>query len=274
MAERVLEHLNIKPTAVHLDITSFHVDGKYETKRDNENDAPTCIELVKGYSRDHRPELNQVVLEMISENQAGIPIYMQALSGNTNDQKAFLKLSREHIDSLKAAAQSRYLIGDAALYTEETIKTLHDRGRLFVTRVPQTLKEAKSHIEQAQLSEMEELGNGYHGSWATSHYAGVPQQWLIVKSEQDAKQQQATLERNITKHTSKEQKQLSKLMNQGFACELDAQKALSAFESTLKWCELIETTIVKKAKYQRSGRPKKGEQPEGYQYFITGATSQ
>jgi transposase len=42
--------------------------------------------LVKGYSRDHRPELNQVVLELMGDkNQDGLPVYMQALSGNTND---------------------------------------------------------------------------------------------------------------------------------------------------------------------------------------------
>lgn len=31
---------------------------------------PTCIQLVKGDSPDHRPELNHVVLELICENLA------------------------------------------------------------------------------------------------------------------------------------------------------------------------------------------------------------
>ena len=57
----------------------------------------------KGYSRDHRPELNQAILELICENQAGIPVYMQALSGNTNDQKAFKEVAKAHLASLKAA---------------------------------------------------------------------------------------------------------------------------------------------------------------------------
>ena len=39
-------------------------------------------QLVRGYSRDHRPELNQVILELICENQAGLPVYIRALSGN------------------------------------------------------------------------------------------------------------------------------------------------------------------------------------------------
>ena len=93
MAEQVVARLGLNSTAVHLDITSFHVDGAYERGEDD----PACINLVKGYSRDHRPELNQVILELICENQAGLPVYMQALSGNTNDQKAFAEVTRQHV---------------------------------------------------------------------------------------------------------------------------------------------------------------------------------
>jgi hypothetical protein len=56
-----------------LDSTSIHVDGQYKNE-----DAYTAIQLVRGYSRNHRPELNQVVLNLITENKAGIPVYMQA----------------------------------------------------------------------------------------------------------------------------------------------------------------------------------------------------
>lgn len=76
--------------SVHLDITSFHVDGEYA-----QDENTNVIKLVRGYSRDHRPELNQVVLELICENQAGIPVYMQALSGNTNDAKAFAEVTKD-----------------------------------------------------------------------------------------------------------------------------------------------------------------------------------
>lgn len=49
---------------------------------------------------------------------------MQALSGNTNDAKAFAEVTRHHIHCLKAAQNSRYFIADAALYTEESIASL------------------------------------------------------------------------------------------------------------------------------------------------------
>ena len=139
MAEQVVTQLGLNSSAVHLDITSFHDDGVYAQDED-----AACIQLVKGYSRDHRPELNQVVLELICENLAGIPVYMRAMSGNTNDQRAFFEVIRNHVQSLKSAQQSRYFIGDAALYTSESISALHQLNQLFVTRVPMTLKDSKT----------------------------------------------------------------------------------------------------------------------------------
>ncbi|MGL5336941.1 MAG: IS1634 family transposase, partial [Enterovibrio sp.] len=94
ISEQVVERLGLKSTALHLDITSFHVDGAYD-QADGEQLGK--LQLVRGYSRDHRPELNQVILELICENQAGLPVYMQALSGNSNDTKAFAQTVRRHL---------------------------------------------------------------------------------------------------------------------------------------------------------------------------------
>ncbi|MFK5983903.1 MAG: IS1634 family transposase, partial [Pseudomonadota bacterium] len=71
LAEKVIEHLGLDISCHHLDSTSFHLDGDY-------NDSnPNAIQLVQGYSRDHRPELNQAILNLLVENQAGIPLYMK-----------------------------------------------------------------------------------------------------------------------------------------------------------------------------------------------------
>jgi len=49
-----------------------------------------------------------VILNLITENQAGIPVYMKAHSGNKNDTETFKKLIKSHISSLKAAQKSSY----------------------------------------------------------------------------------------------------------------------------------------------------------------------
>jgi transposase len=102
VSEAVVTHLGLSCESLHVDSTSFHVDGDYQV-----DDDFTGIRLTKGYSRDHRPELNQVVLNLITENQAGLPVYMQACSGNANDTKTFKKLVKSHVKSLKGAFCNR-----------------------------------------------------------------------------------------------------------------------------------------------------------------------
>lgn len=84
LSEAVIRHLELPCAAINIDTTSFHVDGAYEVGEG--------IWLTKGYSRDHRPDLNQVILSLITENQAGIPLYMKAHSGNSNDAETFKQL--------------------------------------------------------------------------------------------------------------------------------------------------------------------------------------
>ena len=70
----------------HLDSTSFHLDGDYSGQSDSDINV---IHITKGYSRDHRPDLNQVVLQLISDNKSGIPLLMEVLSGNNSDKTSF-----------------------------------------------------------------------------------------------------------------------------------------------------------------------------------------
>ena len=57
-----------------------------------------------------------------------------------------------------------------------------------------TLSEAKVRVQGLHTEALTALDNGYSGRWVTSTYAGVPQRWLLLKSEQathrepDAKQ--------------------------------------------------------------------------------------
>ena len=82
LAATAAERLGLTPRFAHLDRTSVHVDGRYN--RDEEPEEQV-IHLTRGYSRDPRPDLNHVMVELIVEPQAGIPLLMQPLSGNSSD---------------------------------------------------------------------------------------------------------------------------------------------------------------------------------------------
>src|SRR6478672_11121849 len=61
IAATAARRLGLTPTFTHLDTTSFHVDGRY-----NSAEAPDAqvVPITHGYSRDHRPDLNQGILPL------------------------------------------------------------------------------------------------------------------------------------------------------------------------------------------------------------------
>jgi transposase len=94
IAATAAKRLGLAPTFAHLDSTSLHVDGRYNSEE--EPDAEV-IHITRGYSRDHRPDLNQVRLELMVEHQAGIPVLMQPLSGKSSDAHEFGQMVKDHM---------------------------------------------------------------------------------------------------------------------------------------------------------------------------------
>jgi transposase len=86
IAATAAKRLGLAPRFAHLDRTSFQVDG-----RSNSAETPDAqvVHLTQGYSRDHRPALHQVLLALIVEPQAGMPLLMQPLRGNRSEAHAF-----------------------------------------------------------------------------------------------------------------------------------------------------------------------------------------
>lgn len=268
IGEAVVQHLKLPCNSVHLDSTSFHYDG-VEKLCDGDDDI-NHIEIRKGYSRDHRPELNQVVLNLICENQSGIPVYMKPASGNINDMQGFKEIVKSHIKSLKAAQSCRYLVADAALYVKETIIELDKLAQLFITRVPQKLKETKTLIEQSSTLDFTDMGNGYSGVWHSSTYGDVKQKWLLIRSEQAKKREAHSLTKRMLKKAEVERKSFKKLSQQRFACQHDALQSLNLWRKKQTYSNVIED-IISLPIYGKKGQPKKGQAPVRIEFQITGS---
>ena len=265
LGEAVVTQLGLATEALHIDSTSFHYDGQA-----TDDGELGHIRIAKGYSRDHRPELNQVILNLICENQSGIPVYMKPASGNSNDMEGFKQIVKAHIGSLKAAQASRYLVADAALYVKETIEDLDAQGQLFITRVPQTLKEAKELIKQAPALTFTPISTGYEGVSYDSEYGDVKQKWLLIRSEQAYKREQHNLNKRMLKAGEQARKSFKQLCQQRFACTQDAQAAIVKWQGKQTVCD-VNAQVVEVAVYPNAGRPKLGELPMRIEYQITGA---
>jgi len=265
LADKVVSHLDLKMTSQHLDSTSFHVDGNYEGYEDED-----CIQLVKGYSRDHRPGLNQAVLNLIVENQASIPLYMKAASGNTVDKSGFQDIIQAHLKSLKGAQDNPYFIMDSAGYCKDNLIHFDEQQRYLISRVPAQLKEAKLLIQETETSHMSALEKGYKGVWYESNYGGVAQKWLLIHSQQAFEREAITLDKNILKQSEQGRKSFKKLKAQAFSCEADARKQCQKWQETQKYLQLSNVSIRSQGHYDKKGKPAKDKTFDYYLYYIEG----
>jgi transposase len=158
MATLAAQRLGLTPTVTHLDSTSFHVDGRYHSAEEPETDV---LHITRGSSRDHRPDLKQVMLDLSVDHPAGIPLLMQPLRGNTSDAIDFRHVVTEHMAPLHLTYGTAYLVADSALYNAENLQQLAHTPGKRITRVPATLSEAPAALAAAAPQTMAPLMEGY-----------------------------------------------------------------------------------------------------------------
>lgn len=142
---------------------------------------------------------------------------------------------------------------------------------MFISRAPQKLKQVKAAIANQHALTFESFDNGYSGAWLTSEYGDVKQRWLLICSEQAKKREQHTLDKRMEKGSSVALKSFKKLCRQRFSCSLDAGKALKIWlKSHEEIIAMSDSEILKHGVFKQSGRPKLNQQPDSYEYQITG----
>jgi transposase len=265
LVARAVQRLGLVCRFGHLDSTSFHTDGDYNSDAEEREGV---IRITRGYSRDNRPDLNQVVLQLLCERQAGIPLLMQALSGNRSDKESFRETVKTHIGQLQSDVGLEYVVADSALYVAETLQEM-DAYR-WISRVSETLNLARDLIDAVAPELMREPTQGAFRSLGTV-YGGVRQRWLVVYSPQARERALKTVDKQCLKQSEAELKAFDKLCKEDFACEADARKALEAFENTLNMIVVSEARINPLPRFKGKGRPARGRQPDYYRYRIEGA---
>lgn len=267
IAATAATRLGLTPTFSHLDTTSFHVDGRYNSAQPPDAQV---VHITQGSSRDHRPDLTQVMLELVVEPQAGIPVLMQPLSGNSHDGKAFGQVVSDHIAQLHLTANPTYLVAASALYSAANLQKLAETSLKWITRVPATLTEAQEVLAQAQPATMPPLQEGYRARSLRTTYGGVAQRWVLIYSEQRQPQAQRTVDKQWRKQSDHDVKAFKALCRTGFACEADAHQALAHFAHDVQTTFLHDSTICPTPRYGKRGRPGREAQPDQMVYHIAG----
>lgn len=239
----------------HLDSSSFHLHGKYESelpsvsvieeetaiKRcDRESTNPvsstTPIKITYGYSRDHRPDLKQFILDLICSSDGDVPLFLRVGSGNESDRAVFASICQEFKQQLNLDS---LIVADSALYTAPNLSMLTNLR--WLTRVPLSLKQAQQLVSQLNEAEFTSSSvSGYSWSEHKSNYGGIEQRWLVVESRLRRESDQHKLEKKLKKAEAEAQNKLQELSKIEFACAADAVAAAHRLSKQLKSYNLTQ----------------------------------
>lgn len=95
VAMEAARKFGVKLDSLHLDSSSFHLHGEYAVSGVQPTEAPRAIEITYGYSRDHRPDLKQFIVDLMCSGDGDIPLYLRVADGNEADQAMFARILKE-----------------------------------------------------------------------------------------------------------------------------------------------------------------------------------
>lgn len=254
-----------------LDSTTFSFNGRYDGFDVGDDDIEG-IKLTYGYSKDLRPDLKQATLSIATTGTESYPFWCEPQDGNSSDKVAFqdtITKYNEFKKQLKSAPDFTW-VADSALYNSKKLLIPGEQNFFWITRVPETIKEAKILVETDRNKlNLNTIGNGYSMYSVKSEFGGVKQRWLLIFSEKAAAREIETFERKIAREMQEHQKEFWHLSNQIFNCEEDAIKSAQKLIKKLDYFTATYTVESIK-KHLKKGRPKEGIEQviNGYKIIV------
>jgi len=161
------------------------VDGEYGKEEEG------SIEITHGYSRDHRPDLKQFMMNLICVEDGDIPVMMEVVSGNQSDKARFAGLLQEFKEQWTFEG---ICVADAALYSEYNLVAMS--GLKWLTRVPLSIK-AAGELVGSTIDLQASKFKGYSTAESKSEYGGTSQRWILVESQERLKSDIKKLDKKI-----------------------------------------------------------------------------
>lgn len=272
MTELVVEFVkefNIALQRVSNDSTTIKAFGKYPGK------TITGLELKRGNSKDHRPDLKQLVFSLSVAGDGAVPIHYKCYPGNVTDDKT-------HIETWNTLRQitgcSDFLyVADSKLCTDEQLSYIVNQGGRVVTIIPETWNEVESFKEQLRKTkkakdiiwrrrkpgsdDQKEYFSAFRGDYVTTK-RGYRVHW-IYSSEKRKRDRQSR-----EKHLKKVEQSLAvlngKINKRGLKTKKKIEEAVQQIIEEHKLEDFFHIsigTITERCKVQiGSGRPGKNTQ--------------
>ena len=131
---------------IHNDSTSIKFSGSYNKQN------PKAAQLKRGHSKDHRPDLKQLVYSLSVTRDGAIPIHFKTYDGNRTDDTTHWEIWQ----SLRGLlGRSNFLyVADSKLCVSGIMNKIDREQGFFVTIVPKTRSEVDEFSEKVIGSQL------------------------------------------------------------------------------------------------------------------------
>ncbi len=285
VARRYLEDADDWCFSVHHDTTSVSLFGEYDI-----DPIPAQPVPARGYSKDHRPDLKQLIYGLTLHGSMGVPLVSTVMDGNTSDTT----VARDHLAQLVELLPEEHevtFIGDCKVVDARTMGRLMREGLHVVSLLPKSFKVRDELIEAAFGAGSDPSTWPLLGTTASRRVAdpdkeyrgrsfvrplrmvleradGTPgveshedMRFLVVASDNLAATFNRSLDKALDRASAAVSKATARANKRGFDCEADARKAADGIvagaplhDATVQ--VLPEEVVIKRP---RPGRPPKGE---------------
>jgi transposase len=269
-----IKEFNIATDQLHNDSTSVSVHGAYAGAVGVERGGKPTPVITFGHSKDHRPDLKQLLWILTVSADGAVPIAYRLADGNTSDDPTHVP-TWDHLVALLGRTDFLY-VADSKLCSRTAMGHITGNGGRFVTVLPRSRAEDgafRDHLQThtpvwteaarragGRLGEVDEVysttpaplpsAEGYRITWVHS----------TAKASRDAATRQARLEAGVGALEALAVKLAGprSRFKTRIAVEAAATSALTDAHAQ-RWVTFTVTeTITKTYKQARAGRPGAG----------------
>ena len=137
--------------ALQLDLSQLHNDStSIKTCGQMPGKTSSGMQFLRGHSKDHRPDLKQIVFSLSLTADGAVPIHFKAYSGNRTDDTTHIQTWKQ-LRELACVADFLY-VADCKVCTDSQLSFITEQGGRVVSLMPDTWAEAKAFKQSLRES--------------------------------------------------------------------------------------------------------------------------
>jgi transposase len=204
-------------------------------------------------------------------------MFLRPLDGNSSDKQSISAIVKEvmtHLrESLPEDQEEPLAVLDSGGYSQENITRYNEAKLRWISRVPETSREAKTVLQEEQAHwQVLSDGSGHYRSCIMDLPQGK-ERWVIVRTEAAEQAKRRQMENKVKQGQAQWEKKLWHLSKQEFACQSDAELAWKQAIKGKPSFLLLACTYQQEGHYQHKGRPKTGAPPDSTVWHVQSSCS-